>query len=98
MAKNNSKNKIMADKGNGYPEYDPFLLYGILICSVLISGMGIYLIISNRIANGIIYGGRYGVSVQKTSISGISTLIIGVLVSVFPIYQLIKINKRKKAK
>ena len=85
------------EEENDYPQYRPFPLYALLICGLIISSLGLYLIITAQNANGITFPGRSGIGGGKPiSINGISALIIGLSICVFPIYQLVKNNKRKK--
>ncbi len=82
-----------------YSDYRTLPWYVILICGIIISGVGIYLIVTQQIATGIIYSGRFhtgiGVDGRETYITGNAALIIGILMSLFSIYQLIEISKNK---
>ncbi|MEP7237441.1 MAG: hypothetical protein ABI685_06245 [Ferruginibacter sp.] len=82
---------------NNYPQYRPFPLYAILICGLLIAIVGIYLIAVNQSANGTTFPGRMGTGGGKPiSINGPAILIIGLLICIFPVYQLIKNNRGRK--
>lgn len=82
---------------NNYSQYRPFPLYALLVCGIIISIAGLYLLITERVANGETFPGRLGRgSGNPTSISGQFTLAIGLMICLFPIYQLIKESKRSK--
>ena len=89
MAKKNYKEK-------DYPEYRPFPLYALLICGIMLSCIGLYLIITGQFAHGVTYPGRSGIGGGKPiSINGVSALVIGLLICIFPIYQLKKNGKKE---
>ncbi len=91
-----NKKKKENNLENDYPEFRPFPLYALLVCGAVLVFTGLYLIVNNEAATGITLPGRSGIGGGKPiSINGPSTLIIGLVVCVFPIYQLIKISKKK---
>ena len=77
-------------------EIRPLPLIMVLICSVIIIGAGIYLQITKSGARGMIGGGRYtGNPGHLISLDGTSVIIIGVLMSILPIYELVHQRKRR---
>ena len=76
-------------------EIRPLPLTVILICSVIIISAGIYLQITKSAARGMIGGARYtGNPGHLISLDGTSVIIIGVLMSSLPIYELLSQRKR----
>lgn len=82
---------------NNYPQIRPFPLYAILVCGLIISAIGLYMMLVDQNATGIASAGRTGTGGGQTiSINGISTLISGLGICIFPVYQLIKNSRHKK--
>ncbi|MBC7625917.1 hypothetical protein [Ferruginibacter sp.] len=82
---------------NNYPQYQPFPLYVLLVCGIIISIVGLHLLITETVANGATFSGRLGRGGgNPISLSGQFTLAIGLIICVFPIYQLNKESKRSK--
>ena len=78
-------------------EYRSFPLYIILSCAIIVTFIGIYLTIRRQTAEGIPIATKYGESARQISVNGPSVIFIGIVFSIFPIYQLIRNNvKRKK--
>ena len=79
-------------------EFRPFPLYVILICGLLIFCSGAYLVISNNILIGeTLPNSRFGEGGGNTVfVNGYGLIIIGIAMSIFPTYQLIKRGRRKK--
>ncbi len=76
----------------------PFQLWAILICGILLALIGGYLIIEGEIINGKAFSnGRMGPKAGTAIIlNGPIITILGLLISVFPTYQLIKQSKSSK--
>jgi hypothetical protein len=91
-----NKKKEENNLKNDYPEFRPFPLYALLVCGAVLVFTGLYLIVNNEVATGITLPGRLGTGGSKPiNINGTSTLIIGFVVCVFPVFQLIKNSKKK---
>ncbi len=78
-----------------YPEFRTFPIVVLLICGIVIFLIGLYLLITNQISGGVVVG-KFGGS-GAVPISGVGTIIIGILFSIFPTGMLIK-NKQQKRK
>ena len=77
-------------------EIRPVPLYSILVCGLIIMIAGLYLFIKENNAYGISLPGKYGEGGGNSIIlNGISTIVIRLLICLFPAYQLIKQKKRK---
>lgn len=72
----------------------PFPLYGMLICGILIFIIGLYLHFTDTGATGRARP-RYGGGGQIT-ITGAGAIVLGVMILIFPAYQLIKQRKIKE--
>lgn len=84
------------DNNDNYEEFRPFPLYVILCSGIIIILIGLLLLVSNRSAAGITNPGKYGSGGgQPIFITGEGAIFIGVLMSLFPAYQLIKRKKKK---
>ncbi len=78
-------------------QYRKMPLYAILLCGFLISLMGLYLFIRNDFAIGRSLPSKYGQGGgERLIVNGSFTLFVGVIICIFPIYQLIKHSIRKK--
>jgi hypothetical protein len=65
-------------------------------CGVSVLSAGIYLTISDAVAQGKTLPGRYGQEGdQSIVVTGPSTIITGFAICIFPAYQLIKKYKKK---
>ncbi len=72
------------------PEFRTTTLYIILACGIMILLMGIALIFLNKTANGMLEPGRHVGRGGPVSLNGVTVIIIGLGLSAFPAYQLIK--------
>jgi hypothetical protein len=90
------------ESGDEYaPQYRNMPLYVILFCGLIISFIGLYLLITNQISVGRSQPGRFGgAGGQSQIINGPFTLFIGLIICVFPAWQLFKqeIGKRRRTK
>ena len=80
-------------------EIRPIPLWSMLICGIIIILIGIYLYSTNSISGGNLpVGTRNGNRFLRGPIiiTGTSTIIVGIAICIFPIYQLIKNSYRKK--
>jgi hypothetical protein len=70
-------------------------LYAVLVCGIIMSGIGIYLVATQQMATGLVYAGRFGTGHGTlTSLGGYSVLILGLAVCAYPVYQLWKNSQR----
>jgi hypothetical protein len=65
--------------------------YVILICGLIILGIGIYLYTTNSVAGGIALSRR-----RNGAIDGTTAIILGLGICALPTYQLIKISSQRK--
>ena len=78
-------------------EFRPFPLYIILVCGLIVMFIGFYLTITKSKASGLTLPSRFGEGGGQTRIViGPGSIIIGLGICVFPIYQLIKNKFVKK--
>lgn len=83
---------------DNYEHYRPFPLYIILICGLFIFCFGAYLVASNAILKGTtLPNSRFGRGGGNTVfVNAYGLIIIGVAISIFPTFQLIKRGIRKR--
>jgi hypothetical protein len=87
--------RMKLDETNNYEQYRPFPLYVMLCCGVIVILIGVYLLFSNNSAQGVTIQGKLGTGGGRPiSVSGSGTILIGVLISLFPAFQLIKRKKK----
>jgi hypothetical protein len=91
------KKKIHSLKGNTEPidneegQFRKFPLYVILSCGVVVVIIGLWLTISNTLASGTTLPSKYGQGGgQQIILNGPFTIIIGILICIFPSFQLIR--------
>ena len=89
---------IDKDADENYFPIRPFQLKVILACGIIISLIGVYLLIEGEVMTGKAFSnGRVGPAAGTPIILNGETLtIIGLLICVFPTYQLIKQKSRTK--
>ncbi len=75
-----------------------FQLWVILLCALALTLIGLYLFVQQKFIIGKSFSGKYGNPGSQVSISGISTILIGLVISIFPTCQLIKQSTRSKMK
>ncbi len=80
-----------------YTDFRPFPLYIILVCGLIVTLVGLYLIITNNAATGVTLPNRSGEGGGQTRIvSGPGAIVVGLGICVFPAYQLLKKKFVKK--
>ena len=85
------KNIKLQTQSNQKEEFRKFPLYIILTCGLIIILLGFGLIVSKTFARGVSLPDRYGRGGgQNVVLNGSCTVIIGVLLCLFPLWQLIK--------
>lgn len=74
----------------------PFTLWGMAVCCAIIILTGIYCLITNQVAtdSGLLHGRRVGY--RPSTLNGQGILILGLLVSIAPVYFFFKQRKRSK--
>ena len=94
MARRTNSRKNEESENASY-EIRPFPLFVILICGIIIIIAGLYLFITNTYARSFAVHSRYGGgTIYPSSLDGTSITILGLLMCVFPVYQLIKQRKK----
>lgn len=74
-----------------------FPLYIILTCGIVVTVVGLWLTTSNTLASGTTLPSRYGQGGgQHVVLNGPFTILIGILICIFPAFQLIKKTPMKK--
>ena len=74
----------------------PVPLYGILTCGIVIVIIGAYLLFNETAANGFVAPGKHGsINGAAIAINGRFAIIFGLVICIFPLYQLIKQRKKK---
>jgi hypothetical protein len=72
-------------------EFRRFPKYVLLSCGIIILSIGVYLIFSHRLAQGITLPGRTGQGGgQFVTLNGVSVAVIGLLLCIFPLYVLVR--------
>jgi hypothetical protein len=67
----------------------PMPLYGMLVCGIIITIAGIYLYSTDHIAGGLTHPVR-GHGYTKVVLNGVSTIVLGLGICIFPAYELIR--------
>lgn len=67
----------------------PMPLYGMLICGIIITIAGIYLYSTDHIAGGFTHPVR-GHGYTKVVLNGAATIVLGLGICIFPVYELIR--------
>jgi hypothetical protein len=78
-----------------YKQYRNSTLYMILTCGIILTMIGVYLYVSNRVPHGTTLPTRHVAGGKDIYITGITTMVLGVAISIFPIYQLIRKLSKK---
>jgi hypothetical protein len=95
MAKRINYKKIDRKEEDISEEIRTFPLYVILICVAIVIIAGLYLLITSTCARSFPVLSRYGGGTHyPSSLNGVSVIIIGLLMCVFPVYQIIKQAKK----
>jgi len=85
------------NKDDNYPQYRSFPLYAILICGLLLLITGLYLLITKQMVDAVTFPGRWGSGGGKPfNLTGSSLTLVGLVICVFPVYQLIKRVRQNK--
>lgn len=74
----------------------PFPYIVILGCAVLLILIGSYLMMNDIKASGFTTAGKYGTVFANSGISGFTTLLIGILLGIWPVIILLKIRKARR--
>jgi hypothetical protein len=76
------------------PSYQPFTLYGMVICGIIISLTGVYTKIAGLDKNPSLY--YNGDDFQFGAIDGTYYIVTGIIICLFPAWHLIKGNHKVK--
>lgn len=74
----------------------PFPYIVVLGCSIILILIGSYLMINDIKAGGFTTVGKYGTKSSNSVISGFTTLLIGILLGIWPVIILVKIRKARR--
>ena len=83
------------DNNDDYDDFQPFPTYVLLGCGITVTLIGIYLLISNQLAEGVT-SDKYGRGSQGISITGGGAIFVGFILLLFPVSELIKRRKKNK--
>lgn len=79
---------------NDKPQYRNFTIFGILTCGIVSIALGIYMNANNLVAVGILSRSR-NINTLAGSSTGIGAILLGLIISAFPIYALLKGQVKK---
>jgi hypothetical protein len=90
-----TRSRRKRDNEDNYEDFRPFPIYVMLCLGILVVLIGLYLLISDRAAVGTTTPGRYGTGGgNQISITGGGAIFVGIVLSLFPVYELIKRKKK----